>query len=315
MYRQNTQPILILWVFAAVCLGSCSDETSGPELTPRPEKGWVKVASPVDSLTLYSVWGCAPDSVVAVGDSGTVLSYDGAAWTALPRLTGARLNSVYGSSGDNVYAVGNDAAILRYNGTAWSLLSNVRSGDLTGVFVEEDGTVIICDAEGQLGSDQYLSPCGYVGSFLGVWSNSSAPMQPDQYAATDDGSISRYYRTESTPVVCGVWRVCLLPFRAIWGFSGSNIIAVGDMGTIYYYDGTDWTEMASGTTEKLRGVWGKAADDIYAVGDNGTIIHFDGTEWSGVDAGTWEDLYAVYGVSDNTIFAVGANGIILRRDL
>jgi hypothetical protein len=253
--------------------------------------------------------------VVAVGDSGTVLSYSGTTWTVLPKLTGAALNSVYGNSADNIYAVGTDATILHYNGTDWSMLSNVRSGDLTGVFVEENGSVVICDDGGNLGSDQHLSPCGYVGSFLDVWVNSSALLQPDQYAATSDGFVYQHYRTESTPVVCGGWSVCAHAFRAIWGFSGSDIIAVGDAGTIYRYDGTDWTGMASGTTVKLRGVWGGAPDDIYVVGDNGTIIHFNGTEWSALDSGTWEDLYAVYGVSDNIIFAVGTNGTILRRDL
>ena len=43
-----------------------------------------------------------------------------------------------------------------------------------------------------------------------------------------------------------------------------------------------WTVMESGTTEHLNGIWGSASNHIFAVGDNGTILYYDGTSWSTV---------------------------------
>lgn len=304
----------LLIITAALYLGSCGEDTQAPEQTPPTAKGWVIVNTPVDSLALNSVWGNGPDTVVAVGDSGTVLSYNGAVWTLFPKLTNENLNSVSGNRGDNVYAVGNNRTVLHFDGTAWSQVTTSHSGDLTGVFVAGDGAVLVCRADGHIGSALNEAPCGYVGSFLSAWINDAAVLKPDYYATAADGFVSREYRTAQQPVICSGWSVCGQALNAMWGFSGSNIVVVGDAGTIYRYDGADWTAMTSGTSENLRGVWGRASNFIYAVGDNGAIIHYNGAVWAADNSGTTADLRAVFGVSDKTIFAVGENGIVLRRD-
>ncbi|HMA96459.1 MAG TPA: hypothetical protein VKP30_27425, partial [Polyangiaceae bacterium] len=33
-------------------------------------------------------------------------------------------------------------------------------------------------------------------------------------------------------------------------------------------------------TNTLNAAWGSSADDVWAVGEVGTILHFDGTQWS-----------------------------------
>jgi len=44
--------------------------------------------------------------------------------------------------------------------------------------------------------------------------------------------------------------------RGAWGASGSDVYAVGDLGTILHYDGAGWSAMASGTNAYLRDAWG-----------------------------------------------------------
>ena len=58
--------------------------------------------------------------------------------------------------------------------------------------------------------------------------------------------------------------------------------AVGEGGTILYYDGVTWTSQTSGTTEDLLGLWGTSASDIWAVGRRETVLRYDGSIWEEV---------------------------------
>lgn len=60
----------------------------------------------------------------------------------------------------------------------------------------------------------------------------------------------------------------------VWGSSGNDVFAVGDNGTILHYDGTQWRQMNSGTSETLYDVWGVSGSDVFAVGTGGTILHY-----------------------------------------
>jgi len=60
----------------------------------------------------------------------------------------------------------------------------------------------------------------------------------------------------------------------VWGFKERKAFAVGIGGTILHFDGFNWTEMTSPTSERLLSVWGTDFDDVWAVGDFGTILHF-----------------------------------------
>ena len=81
-----------------------------------------------------------------------------------------------------------------------------------------------------------------------------------------------------------------LDINGIWTLNSTFSVAVGGMGTILRYDGSNWTPMVSGTVNDLRGVWGTSASDIFAVGDGGVIIHYDGGAWSSQNSTTVERL-------------------------
>jgi hypothetical protein len=69
----------------------------------------------------------------------------------------------------------------------------------------------------------------------------------------------------------------------VWGFSNSNVFAVGDDGVILHYDGDDWTPMISGTTADLYAVWGASMSSVFAVGRYGTILLYNSSQWSNID--------------------------------
>jgi len=58
----------------------------------------------------------------------------------------------------------------------------------------------------------------------------------------------------------------------VWGTSSSDVFAVGSEGTILHYDGTQWSEMPSGTRDWLTSVWGTSSGDVVVVGGTGTIL-------------------------------------------
>ena len=72
---------------------------------------WCSMSSGT-TYVLYDVWGSNND-VYAVGNSGTILHYDGSSWSAMSSGTTNILYGVWGSSNNDVYAVGGVGTILR----------------------------------------------------------------------------------------------------------------------------------------------------------------------------------------------------------
>lgn len=110
----------------------------------------------------------------------------------------------------------------------------------------------------------------------------------------------------------------------VFGFSSSNVVAVGNGGTILSYDGTTWTRAQSPTTEDLWGIWGANKNDLWAVGGSGrsestaTVLHFDGKDWEEWPLPTLKiaarALFKVWGTSAQDVYAVGQRGIVLHFD-
>ena len=79
--------------------------------------------------TLNSIWGSSGNDVFAVGEGGTILHYNGSAWSPMASGTTENLKGIWGSSGSDVFAVGANGVILHYNGSAWSPMT---SGTIRG---------------------------------------------------------------------------------------------------------------------------------------------------------------------------------------
>ncbi|MCK9463365.1 MAG: hypothetical protein M0R80_27405 [Proteobacteria bacterium] len=103
----------------------------------------------------------------------------------------------------------------------------------------------------------------------------------------------------------------------VFGFSSSDVLVVGEGGTILRYDGTDWTQMAypaNSPVADLGAVWGSAPWDVFTVGSDGVILHYDGDAWTQMDSGTSANLHDVCGRSHDDVYAVGDGGALLAYD-
>jgi len=102
--------------------------------------------------------------------------------------------------------------------------------------------------------------------------------------------------------------------RAVSGYSENRILAVGNYGTIIFYNGTEWQNVSGITEKTLYGVWWASKNEAFVVGDNGLILHFNGAEWAPMNSGYTQRLRNVWGTSASDVFAVGESGTILHYD-
>ncbi len=98
--------------------------TGGLAVRRRPGTRTLDVLDTGTAATLRDVWMASSTEAFAVGDAGTILHWDGTAWTAMTAAgdpwDGVPLAAVWGSSATNVFAVGQGGLLLRYDGTAWT---------------------------------------------------------------------------------------------------------------------------------------------------------------------------------------------------
>ena len=52
----------------------------------------------------------------------------------------------------------------------------------------------------------------------------------------------------------------------MWGFADGTFYAVGQAGTIIYFDGSNVSIIETSIREDLRGIWATSPNDIYAAG-------------------------------------------------
>jgi hypothetical protein len=279
--------------------------------------GWAPLDNPAFDR-LLGVWGTAANNVYAVGDSGTVIHWDGTHWTAQPvppSEAATILEGVGGSSANDLWIVGDTGTILRSTGDGkWSSAPSPVSTELTSLWVAPTG-------------DGWAT--GYNGTLLRLqgaqWKDVSIQGITDDLISVS-GTTTDVYAVGKSALVLHrsiaqmVWMKEMIDDQSdlfgVWS-GGLSAVAVGADGKIVdtATGGTLWNVPDSpvkGQFVGLFGVWGGSAGDVYAVGDNGLILHFDGQTWQKQDSGTMAQLRAVWG-SGGEVFAVGVGGVVLHR--
>jgi hypothetical protein len=174
------------------------------------------------------VWAASPRDVFVVGDSGTILHFDGRGWRAMSLVgaaaTFADLHGVWGTSARNVIVVGGspqESVIMRFDGQSWTKMS------IPGI-----------------------------GVFVDVWGTSSSNV----YAVT---SYARVWRFDGSSWAEVKFIYDFYP-TALSGTSPSDVFVVGSSSAggdrIFHFDGNTWSETTTGTGLNATGVWGTMTD-------------------------------------------------------
>jgi hypothetical protein len=286
-------------------------------------------ASPPDTDTIQGIWGSSSSNVFIVGDSGTILRYDGTDWTTQSSGITRSFKGVWGSGanyagGDRVYAVGERRNVRMYNGSTWTSIdssTSSTSATLYGVWGTGASDVFVVGSSGTIrrwgGSSWTAMTSGTTQELRGIWGSGGNWAGGDRvYAVGLRGSsaatIRRYDGTNWASVTTGAPRVDLY---GVWGTAWNNVFAVGASGTILRYNGTTWATMGvpSGFTSTLYGVWGSGAnyaggDRVYAAGADGRVLQYNGSGgWSEMVSGCIEHLYGAWGSGPSDVYAVGVS--------
>lgn len=114
------------------------------------------------------------------------------------------------------------------------------------------------------------------------------------------------WKKMSSPVTCNLYAISAIDSSHIW--------AVGDGGTIVFFDGNSWNIQESGTGGFLLGISALDPNHVWAVGKAGTALFYNGISWQKQETGISEDLCSVTALDAENVWAAGDNGTIIGFD-
>jgi hypothetical protein len=269
---------------------------------------------------LHAVRALAADRVIAVGDRGTVLAWDGHAWSLEDTPTRERLLAIEQAGSGDVFAVGEHGTILRRASGApsWSARASGTQATLRAIAATAANDVLV-------GGD------GLALHFDGTsWTREALPVAdvPDGTSlvalAQHDGTIDAL---GSRTLDGGAPQRTILARDASGWHALSTVAAdVGSLcdlpdGTLVlsgasarHGDGRTWQERPFGADRPLDALWCPRADDAWAAGYQGRLAHWDGHAWHREELSTKLDLFDLDGTSPGDVWAVGEHGLIAHRD-
>jgi hypothetical protein len=272
--------------------GGCPDGGSGDACgCERADGAW----SAEDSLgadgAFMNAWGPSPTEVYIVGgqpDAGVMRRFDGERWSPVEIPAGPMLYWVHGVAGE-LFAVGAGGRALHRDASgAWRATQTGTEVALWGVFAAAP------DEAWAVGGDPFARP-GEGGGLV-------AP------------TLLRFDGDTWSPVELPVLdRNCPALFK-VWGTGPDDLHAVGAAGVALHFDGTQWRQVQTGTSDDFVSLWGRAADDVVAVGGraNGMMARWDGTAWTSQVLAQTPGLNGVWMASDGTAWASGLRATIVR---
>ena len=214
---------------------------------------------------------------------GAVYRLSGGRWRQeAARLDGKRLWACWAGPDEQIIAVGQSGTIFHHSREGWhkaELPEDVQNANLYSVWGMQDGTAVAVGG-GLNGPRDLAVILQYDGQ---IWTRADAS------------------------------RVNTKTLRAVWGSSVDDYWAVGDLGEITHFDGTQWTNVNSQVSDRLKAVYGASASEVYAVGGTGrgVILRWNGSSWVSFDE-MEDSLNTVWTQANNSLYVGGEDGFLSR---
>jgi len=294
---------------------------------------WVPMTSGTTE-DLNDVWMHSPTLAYVVGDTGTVLQYDGTSWQPLDLGTTNNLLAVWGTGPNDVFIAG-IGIVLRYDGVQWAV-STTDVGTVNDIWTAGPAAPVY--AVGVRGAWRLLD---------GAWErmlvdppNGSSTREPDVNitavrgfngtiiaTANDDFGLASALLIYNEPVGGEVDTNRFDTISSWHGndvvmFDDSNVVTAGEQSRrIVNADPTDfrnWETLGFG----LTALWGTAHDNLWSINRIGTSSEIRYRfEVGDTDPANLPDserqllvsfrqLLAIHGSDASNVMAVGAQGII-----
>ncbi len=217
---------------------------------------------------LFGVYFVTEDNGWAVGQGGTVIHYDGAAWSTVDIGTTKDLYSIHFADASNGWISGKGGVVYYYNGTEWTEQDAGPSKDLNAVWAVSANDVWVAGKSGIIthyDGAAWTTDTIDTKDIMGLWFNSAS----DGWGVGKNGHISHYNGTS--------WSVTIPVSKTLnaVAFNGENGYIVGKSGTLLEYDGSSWAQITSGTDNELFGIWFADGAGLYG-GKEGSVYTYTG---------------------------------------
>jgi hypothetical protein len=266
--------------------GQISRYTGGTWNTPTTPATTAADLRSITMISSSEAWAVGDGAVVVHGTSLTgSVSWTAVASNLVPSLRGVR--SVHATGGSNVWAVGESGSILMYDGSIWGSITAPLQTNYNAVWMtgSNDGWAVGNRTTGVGGGSTFLHWDGVkwaravagVGSvdLYGVWEVNSGEAWAVGGGQGTFPFIAHYsggaWTTLPTPT-------CLTPnciLRDVYGTSSNNIWAVGDGGLIAQWAGTSWSTAA--TAQPTTGISWRSVTFVGGDPNNGWAVGYNST--------------------------------------
>ncbi|MBU0481919.1 MAG: LamG domain-containing protein [Proteobacteria bacterium] len=255
--------------------------------------------------------GTSDYNVIAVGLNGNIFIFDGTSWTQMSSPTVRALRDIFLLPDGTGFAVGDHGTILSFNGTIWSSVTSTEVHDIDGIWalsateayaVGKNATLLRYDGTAWVDVAAAVPGLNPSDNLVKVWGTSALV-----YVLSQRGELFIFNRS------AGTWSNTTLcdaassdDFKDLWIDASGNVILSGKNGSIYLYNGSSCSSVATATHE-LNGIYGSTSTgQIYSAGNNGVVMYYNGTSWQELAQGT-EDLKDVWLSSTGSVYYSGKN--------
>ncbi len=277
---------------------------------------WVAVTPPADApsdrLNAVAANGAA---MLAVGNAGTVLSYDPGAqeWTTRDAATTEDLTALCSVTETGWWIVGGAGTVLRYDGAAGFAAQALPGGaapHLKAVAASAEevwvggaaGARFRYDVGADSWTDQGAAAPG--GDITGLWYSGARFWQVDASGNVSSRAYSTSWRSET--VLPGA------ALRAIWGSSEDDLWLVGDQ--VWRFTTQDrFRNLSPSEAGEWNAVWGSGPTSVWIGSKERGLLKWNGAAWERV-AGfslAGKGLFGIGGSAQVGTWSVG-DGVLQR---
>lgn len=266
-------------------------DADGAEIWHFDGSQWAAMRAPEDASLLVWVAGFGPDDVWAVGLDGTMVHYDGAAWSPVQTNLDVELWGVFGRASDDLWVVGGDPDTDDICGDA------ARQGEKSCIW-HWDGSSLAPVALPEGENDRRAT------SIFKVWGVGDALVAVGQKGLllSHDGTD---WRRESAGAEANE------DFVSCAGTAPENIVCVGGRGNarIATRDAEGWDTVAPSGLGGLNAVAMTGPDEAIVGGIYGWVGRYTPGQSDPVEEGllSSEDIHAMWWDGQDRTYAVGGH--------
>jgi hypothetical protein len=280
-------------------------------------KEWLPQETPPATGNLRAVWGVRSDEVYAAGERGSLIRYDGSRWSTIETGTSETLTGVWAASRNEIWTV-SATGVRRFDGQKWTPMLSLDAQAEGRSWIAGTGPSDVWVSGGREGMVWRYDGARWTTMLTGdqfgpqpLWVDRAAAVVGFEFGS-GLGMIRRWRGAGPGPVLADAG-----PFADAWALESGPWIAVGadaqGRGVALHWDGSSHS-----FDESLDHVTGFAVDRAHAAGSEGTIYRWDGDQWSVARPGDGTPIAHMWTSGSADLYAVtpprGAPTRVLHHD-